>query len=77
MIAVFADASGRGQMAYDISSWMPGPPGQAEEEAIATGGVKRISASIWNSLVDQAAVVACESSGPPCFDRSRGRNDLI
>ena len=33
--------------------------------------------SIWNSLVDQAAVVACESSGPPCFDRSRGRNELI
>ena len=27
--------------------------------------------------MDQAAVVACESSGPPCFDRSRGRNELI
>ena len=28
-------------------------------------------------MVDQAAVVARESSGPPCFDRSRGRNELI
>ena len=27
--------------------------------------------------MDQAAVVACESSGPPCFKRSRGRNEFI